>query len=64
MKAADSVPVRYGSSPNVSWPRPQRGSRKMFMFGPKQFRCLLRPQQACHQEVSWPSEHSREMHSI
>ena len=25
--------VRYGSSPKVSCPRPQRGSRKMLMFG-------------------------------
>src|SRR5271157_1173126 len=25
--------VRYGSSPYVSWPLPQRGSRKIFIFG-------------------------------
>ena len=32
-KALANVPVRKGSSPYVSWPRPQRGSRKMLMLG-------------------------------
>ena len=35
---ARAVPVRNGSSPYVSWPRPQRGSRKMLMFGDQNVR--------------------------
>src|SRR4029078_5198067 len=31
--ATPSRAVRYGHSPYVSWPRPQRGSRKMLMLG-------------------------------
>ena len=38
--ASARVPVRSGSSPYVSEPRPQRGSRNMLMLGAKAFRPL------------------------
>ena len=37
-KAAAISPAKKGSSPQVSWPRPQRGSRKMFTLGDQKVR--------------------------
>merc|ERR1719253_923617 len=43
IKLAAYSPFSTGSSPGVSCPRPQRGSRKMFMLGDQNVRPLVTP---------------------
>ena len=42
-KFSPYLPLRSGSSPGVSWPRPHRGSRRMFRFGDQNVKPFVTP---------------------